>query len=53
MGLVKQSDIARLLGISRQAVSKLVKNRAKNGFPEPVRDGVWDDAEVLAWQANR
>jgi len=53
MGLMKKADIARLFGVSRQAVGQLISRSAVNGFPEPVRAGVWRESEVFAWKAAR
>lgn len=44
-----QSDVARELGISRQAVSKLIKNRRRTGFPMPAKDGTYVISEVVEW----
>lgn len=47
-----QADVARALGISRQAVNKLVKNRARTGMPEAEPDGRFDIARVRDWYAT-
>ena len=44
-----QSDVARRLGISRQAVAKLIKNRERTGIPEPGKDGLFDLEAVAKW----
>lgn len=44
-----QSDVARRLGISRQAVAKLIKNRARTGAPLPGHDGQYDLEAFATW----
>lgn len=56
--LLTQADIARHLGISRQAVSMLVKRREVNGFPLPAIDSAqglrrWSLGDVEAWRETR
>lgn len=43
-----QARLARELGISRQAVSKLIKNGERTGFPAATADG-WDITAVRNW----
>lgn len=45
----KQADVARELGISRQAVSRLVKRRDINGMPTPNETGLYELAQVRDW----
>lgn len=47
-----QSDVARRLGISRAAVSKLIKNRERTSFPEPNDEGKYDIEAVASWYVN-
>ncbi len=61
---VTRADIARLMGVRRQAVSNWIVRRPRNGFPHPVgtamaqlrrgerRVQTWDLAEILAWRAS-
>jgi predicted DNA-binding transcriptional regulator AlpA len=52
--LVGLSDIAAVLGVSRQAVRKLMLAHA--GFPVPLHEGsssIWHLAEVLGWLEER
>lgn len=42
------SEVARWLGISRQAVAKLNRNRERTGMPLPP----WDEASVKEWHRN-
>uniref|UniRef100_A0AAU6R667 DNA binding HTH domain-containing protein n=1 Tax=Micrococcus phage Kurnik TaxID=3092208 RepID=A0AAU6R667_9CAUD len=44
-----QSAVARRLGISRQAVAKLIKNRERTGAPEPGEDGLYDLHAFAVW----
>lgn len=44
-----QSDVARRLGISRQAVAKLLKNRKRTGAPMPRADGKYDVEAFAMW----
>jgi predicted DNA-binding transcriptional regulator AlpA len=51
MDLVGTSDIAQLLGVSRQRANELTK---RDSFPEPLgtvntRTNVWSRTAVLAW----
>lgn len=54
MELVGPKEVADMLGVSRQRVSQLAKQR---GFPEPVavlRAGkIWDADEIRAWAERR
>ena len=53
--LVGLSDVAQILGVSRQNVRKLMVAHG-DGFPVPVHTGaagVWHLAEVLAWFQSR
>lgn len=43
------SDVARALGISRNAVSKQVKNRERTGAPAPDELGQFDVDEYHKW----
>ena len=48
------SDIAQLLGFSRQYMRKLVVKKG-SGFPPPIHDGkpaIWHLATVLSWFAD-
>lgn len=45
--MATQADIARALGISRSAVSKLAKNSERTGAPLPDTTGSY---EVAAWE---
>ena len=47
-----QSDIARRLGISRQAVAKLIKNRERTGAPKPEADGKYNLDAFARWYVN-
>lgn len=47
-----QSAIAKRLGISRQAVAKLIKNRERTGIPTPGGDGLFDLDDVADWYVN-
>jgi len=47
-----QSDVARRLGISRQAVAKLIKNRERTGAPDPSEDGSYDIESFATWYIN-
>lgn len=47
-----QSDVARRLGISRMAVSKLVKARQRTGIPQPGEDGLYDLEQIAEWYVN-
>jgi hypothetical protein len=52
--LVGLTDIAQLLGFSRQYMRKLVVKKG-SGFPPPVHDGkpaIWHLATVLSWFAD-
>lgn len=44
-----QADVARELGVTRQSVSKLAKNRERTGMPSPADDGTYDLDDVRAW----
>lgn len=46
-----QSAVARALGISRQAVSRLIKNRERTGIPmhEDIAGPFWIEEEVTDW----
>jgi len=52
--LVGATDVARLLGVSRQRVYQLMEDAA---FPSPAahlaRGALWSRADVLAWNARR
>lgn len=50
--LGNQSDVARRLGISRQAVAKLIKNRERTGAPIPDDSGKYDIEGFASWYAN-
>lgn len=53
--LVGLSDIAAVLGVSRQAVRKLMLAHGGN-FPAPLHEGsssIWHLAEVLGWLQGR
>ena len=50
MELVTKADIARLFGIRRSGVGKIILLSARNNFPAPIRAGVWDKAAVTAWR---
>lgn len=46
------SEIAELLGCTRQNARKILHAKSRNGFPSPVHDGVasiWHLAQVLRW----
>jgi hypothetical protein len=45
------SDIARRHGVARSTVAGWVKNRQRNGMPEPIEDGAYDLAAVDAWHS--
>lgn len=47
-----QSDVARRLGISRMAVSKLIKARQRTGIPVAGDDGLYDLEQVATWYVN-
>lgn len=44
-----QADVARELGISRNAVSKQIKNRDRTGAPLPEADGRYDIEKYRTW----
>lgn len=44
-----QADVARALGISRNAVSKQIKNRERTGAPQPEADGQYDIEKYRKW----
>ena len=46
------SEMARILGISRQAVSKLVRNRDRTGAPAPDEAGKFDVEAFAVWYAE-
>jgi predicted DNA-binding transcriptional regulator AlpA len=52
-GLVKATDVCRLLNVSRMTLHRLIKRGA---FPSPLRWGTttirWRWADVLSWQAS-
>lgn len=53
--LVGLTDIANLLGFSRQNMRKLVVKKG-SGFPPPIHDGkpaIWHLATVLSWFTER
>jgi predicted DNA-binding transcriptional regulator AlpA len=53
--LVGLTDIAEILGISRQAVRKMMLSHV-GGFPPPMHEGaasIWHLADVLTWLEGR
>lgn len=42
-------EIARRLGVSKQAVWNWGRRRELNGFPNPIAFGMYDYEEVYAW----
>ena len=53
--LVGLSDVAEIIGVSRQNMRKLMLAHA-NSFPLPVHDGstsLWHLADILAWLQER
>ena len=46
------TSVAKRLGISRQAVSKLVRNRDRTGAPAPDDAGKFDVEAFAAWYAE-
>lgn len=53
--LVGLTDVAEILGISRQAMRKMMLSHV-GGFPPPVHEGaasIWHLSEVLTWLAAR
>lgn len=47
-----QSDVARRLGISRQAVSKMIAHRKRTGAPKPGKNGLFDVEAFALWYLN-
>lgn len=47
-----QSAVARRLGISRQAVAKLIKNRERTKAPLPREDGLYDLEAFASWYVD-
>ena len=47
-----QSAVARRLGISRQAVARLLKNRERTGAPLPGDDKKYDIDAFAEWYIN-
>ena len=49
-----QADLARHLGISREAVRKLIKNRERTGCPAPIKgnDRLYDIEKFAAWYVD-
>lgn len=47
-----QADVARSLGISREAVRKQIKNRDRTGAPTPNEAGLYDVEEYRSWYVN-
>lgn len=47
-----QASVARELGISRQAVSKLIKNRDRTGAPDEIEPGKYDIEIFVDWYLN-
>lgn len=53
--IVGLSDVAELIGVSRQNMRKLMLTHA-GGFPAPMHDGstsLWHLADILAWLVDR
>lgn len=54
--LVGLTDVAQLIGVSRQNMRKLTLNH-QNTFPAPVHEGsstsIWHLADVLSWLSDR
>ena len=52
MATGSQADVSRRLGISREAVRKLIKNRERTGCPLPEKDGKYDIEKFASWYAD-
>lgn len=55
--LVMAAEIAKMFGVTRQAVHLWYQQRARNGFPEPadvVKAGaIWRTADVVRWAEEK